>query len=152
VTFVLPTEIAEGRRNDQLTRYAGRLRRGGSDESAILAALLGVNASRCLPPLELRELRAIARSVSRYGSAREGYRHDRALALAVRGSGSIQRLSSSRFIVTGRRGGRFDVDLGADGRRPTCSCGRSMTPIGSSCTHTRAARIWVGTADPLGVG
>lgn len=61
-----PSAIAEGGRNDQLARYAGYLRRGGSDEGEILAALQARNASKCNPPLPDDEVRQIARKIARY--------------------------------------------------------------------------------------
>ena len=59
--------IQEGSRNDSLARYAGYLRRGGSDESEILAALIERN-KKCVPPLPESEVRKIAESVTRYES------------------------------------------------------------------------------------
>lgn len=58
--------IAAGARNDTLTRVAGSLRAAGVGFDAMLAALLAENAARCVPPLEEREVRAIADSVHRY--------------------------------------------------------------------------------------
>lgn len=150
MTVRLPSVIHEGRRNDELTRYAGALRRRGADRTDLILELFVANETSCSPPLSGREVDSIARSVSKYPTARSIYRATRAAVLAAT-PGAIVRASSSLFIVTGRRGGRFEVDLDSDGG-PTCSCGRSMTPEGSSCTHTRAARVWVATAYPLEVG
>jgi hypothetical protein len=147
MSFHLPPIIYEGQRNDVLCRYAGSRRRRGLEEPDLADELLETNRERCRPPLDIREVRAIARSVAKYQPARARYRITRAAILAAT-PGSVRRLTRSRFIVTGRRCGRFDVDLDGDGGA-TCSCGRSMTPNGSSCTHTRAARIWVRTAYPL---
>lgn len=58
--------IEEGQRNSVLTSLAGAMRRRGMSPEAIEAALLAENASRCVPPLPEDEVRAIARSVSRY--------------------------------------------------------------------------------------
>jgi putative DNA primase/helicase len=60
------TEIPKGRRNVTLTSHAGHLRRIGWEEGEMAAALLGMNRRRCSPPLREKEVRAIARSVSRY--------------------------------------------------------------------------------------
>jgi hypothetical protein len=65
----VPERILAGARNETLTRYAGALRRYGLDEEEIAATLLAINARRCEPPLEEREVRAIARSIGRYESA-----------------------------------------------------------------------------------
>jgi len=58
--------IPEGKRNDTLTRLAGKMRRQGFSEGEIAAALLKVNEKRCVPPLHDEEVEAIAHSVSRY--------------------------------------------------------------------------------------
>jgi len=55
--------VAEGGRNDALTRRAGRMRRFGASQGEIEAALLVANAELCSPPLEEREVLRIARSV-----------------------------------------------------------------------------------------
>jgi hypothetical protein len=59
-------EIPTGSRNATLTSIAGSLRRRGLGESAICAALLGINVQSCSPPLEAAEVQKIARSVARY--------------------------------------------------------------------------------------
>lgn len=66
----LPTDaaIAEGRRNDELTRLAGSMRRKGFDDGAIDAALQQHNQKHCSPPLSEREVTAIAKSVGKYPS------------------------------------------------------------------------------------
>ena len=65
--------IREGTRNGSLTSLAGAMRRRAMSPAAIEAGLLAENAARCSPPLPDREVRAIARSVSRYEpAAREG--------------------------------------------------------------------------------
>ncbi len=58
--------IPEGRRNDALASIAGHLRGIGLDAPAIAAALQQVNAERCRPPLEAREVERIAASIGRY--------------------------------------------------------------------------------------
>jgi hypothetical protein len=64
--------IAEGGRNDTLTREAGRLRRLGYGEDVLLAALRAINAERCSPALADEEVAAIARSVGRYSPSADG--------------------------------------------------------------------------------
>ncbi len=56
--------IPAGQRNDTLYRLACGWRAKGLEAPAILAALGDVNASRCDPPLEDRELVALARSAA----------------------------------------------------------------------------------------
>lgn len=60
------TAIEEGGRNQYLTRLAGAMRRVGADGEAIYAALSSMNERRMSPALEDREVRSVARSVSRY--------------------------------------------------------------------------------------
>ena len=58
--------VAEGGRNDYLTRTGGALRRNGLDRNEIAAALHQRNQSKCAPPLPINEVDRIADSVSRY--------------------------------------------------------------------------------------
>ncbi len=59
-------KIPEGHRNNTLTRLGGYLRQVGMDAGEIKAALLTRNVSRCQPPLDVKEVERIAKSVSRY--------------------------------------------------------------------------------------
>ena len=73
-TAQAPTEnadpqIAEGQRNQHLTRLAGKMRRGGMSPGEIEAALLQRNKARCQPLLPEAEVRRIAKSVGRYKPA-----------------------------------------------------------------------------------
>jgi hypothetical protein len=61
--------IMEGQRNGTLTSLAGVMRRRGMTPQAIEAALLAENETQCKPPLPGAEVRAIAKSVSRYEPA-----------------------------------------------------------------------------------
>jgi hypothetical protein len=58
--------IPEGSRNTVLASVAGHLRRAGLSETEMLAALRGVNAARCDPPLDDEEVAQIARNVAQY--------------------------------------------------------------------------------------
>jgi hypothetical protein len=62
----LGEEIPNGSRNKVLTSFAGTLRRRGLGETAIFAALLGINTEMCKPPLPENEVQKIAGSVGRY--------------------------------------------------------------------------------------
>jgi hypothetical protein len=67
--IVRPAEgelITEGGRNNYLTSLAGTMRKHGSDEETILAALLSTNERRLDPPLSDAEIKSIARSMCRY--------------------------------------------------------------------------------------
>jgi putative DNA primase/helicase len=59
-------KIPEGRRNTELTRIAGSLRRQGFSEELILSVIKQVNENRCEPPLDDEEVVKIAESVCRY--------------------------------------------------------------------------------------
>lgn len=63
--------LEAGERNSELVRIAGKLRRAEASKNAILTQLREVNAARCRPPLEDRELEAVARSVGRYSPAKD---------------------------------------------------------------------------------
>jgi hypothetical protein len=62
----VPDRIPEGERNAALTSLAGTMRRRGMSPQAIEAALLSENKARCDPSLPEKDVRDIARSVSRY--------------------------------------------------------------------------------------
>lgn len=62
----IPQRIREGERDKTLTSLAGSMRRRGSSEEAIYAALTVENDLKCDPPLDGDDLRKIARSVGRY--------------------------------------------------------------------------------------
>jgi hypothetical protein len=61
----------EGSRNDFLTKIGGKLRRQGFSPPEIESTLLATNLQRCSPPLADKEVRQIARSVSRYIPAQQ---------------------------------------------------------------------------------
>jgi hypothetical protein len=163
VTFVLPSVIPEGARNDTLTRYAGKLRRGGASEDQILAELCETNRVRCRPPLGDREIATIARSMVRYAPTEDGsyvpfsiYIPEVQRSLAKRGlkllrSGAVRRRSLETYEVRGRSGGLYHVVVRERG--PVCSCGKYRTPEGQRCAHVWAVRLGVrGTLSPLEVG
>jgi hypothetical protein len=58
--------FAQGGRNAQLARLAGRLRRQGLHAEAIEASLQVVNRRQCRPPLDTAEVARIAASIGRY--------------------------------------------------------------------------------------
>lgn len=60
------SEVVEGARNDTLFRRACAMRDQGWDEHEILAALNAFNSSKCVPPLDPAEVKAIASSAARY--------------------------------------------------------------------------------------
>ena len=66
--------IPEGRRRQELLSLAGSMRRRGMSAQEILAALVAVNEKRCRPPLQNRELEALANDVEkRYDPAKDSF-------------------------------------------------------------------------------
>jgi len=65
-------KVVSGGRNQYLASLAGKLRRIGSDETEIAAALLAVNAQRNDPPLPEAEVRRTALSIARYAPVTTG--------------------------------------------------------------------------------
>jgi energy-coupling factor transporter ATP-binding protein EcfA2 len=63
--------IPQHTRNATLTSLAGSLRAKGLSQEAIEEALLGINRKSCKPPLEEREVAAIARSIAKYAPTGE---------------------------------------------------------------------------------
>lgn len=54
--------IPEGRRNDNLTRYAGLFKRYDFNESEMIKMLQTINQERCIPPLNDQEVHNIVKS------------------------------------------------------------------------------------------
>jgi KaiC/GvpD/RAD55 family RecA-like ATPase len=65
-------KVVSGGRNQYLASLAGKLRRMGSDETEIAAALLAINEQRNDPPLPEAEVRRTALSIARYAPATTG--------------------------------------------------------------------------------
>jgi hypothetical protein len=90
--------IADGQRNTTLTSLAGSMRRRGITAPEIEAALLAVNAARCLPPLPERDVERIAASMSRYpagvpGEVQQGVKSERSV-ISPPGDGRLSTLST----------------------------------------------------------
>lgn len=79
----LPEIIAAGARNTTLASLAGTMRRRGSTDDEILAALRATNDGRCRPPLPDADLGKIAASVARYEAAGLGRRESRTADMAA---------------------------------------------------------------------
>ncbi len=58
--------IPAGQRNATLARLAGSMRRNGMGLTEITAALRAANQTRCVPPIDEREVDRIAESIARY--------------------------------------------------------------------------------------
>ena len=96
--------IPEGQRNGRLTSLGGSMRRRGTSQTAIEAALQAENAERCSPPLPYEEVRAIASSVARYAPgkappAAETRPADHSLVLPFRTAAVLA--SEQRLLLTG---------------------------------------------------
>ncbi|MCX7143974.1 MAG: DUF3987 domain-containing protein [Proteobacteria bacterium] len=66
--FTMPPDgsVGEGQRNDFLARVAGWLQSQGAKGAALIEMLAVINAAKCSPPLEAREVEKVAASISRY--------------------------------------------------------------------------------------
>lgn len=95
----IPERIADGGRNTTLTSLAGSMRRRGLDAAVIESALLTVNTEQCDPPLSPDEVKAIAKSVSRYAPSPNGKVANSAGATATQ-SGPATVLKSEFYIET----------------------------------------------------
>lgn len=76
--MILPPTLYKGVRNNSLCAYAGSLRVRGFGTPQILEALREANQQRCTPPLPDSELRAIAKSSSKwpaYANLKQGEPH-----------------------------------------------------------------------------
>jgi P4 family phage/plasmid primase-like protien len=70
---LVPGNVVTARgRNSYLTSLAGRFQHVGASSKAITAALLEQNAVMCSPPLGDVEVKRIAKSVAKYGTAETG--------------------------------------------------------------------------------
>ncbi|GAB6186482.1 bifunctional DNA primase/polymerase [Thermopirellula anaerolimosa] len=88
--------LFEGTRNLGLTRLAGRLRHRGLSQRELEAALLAANELRCRPPLPVKEVLAIARSVSRYAPGAAGTVFSRSVAMQRAWRASVRAYSKPR--------------------------------------------------------
>ncbi len=61
--------IPKGQRNEALASIAGRLRRAGASQGAILTQLRQESEARCQPPLSDYEIEAVAKSIAGYEPA-----------------------------------------------------------------------------------
>jgi hypothetical protein len=64
------TTIVEGSRDNTLASYAGALRNVGADRDSIEVALVAINDIAVDPPLPLRDVARIAKSIARYTPGR----------------------------------------------------------------------------------
>ncbi len=64
--FSAASKVKEPGRSNYLTKIAGSLRRQGFEEDEICEILVNVNSAKCEPPLDEKEVEAIAHSISRY--------------------------------------------------------------------------------------
>lgn len=67
----LSVTAREGERNSQLTSIAGSLRRSGLQRDLMQVVLQALNERICKPPLDVEEVRRIARSVAKYDAPQE---------------------------------------------------------------------------------
>ena len=90
--------IPEGTRNAALTSLAGTMRWRGMTPEEITAALLAVNANRCVPPLGEDEVKRIAESASRWpsGSTAREETDNRQTGLPA----TVEKMNEKHAVVT----------------------------------------------------
>lgn len=113
--------IPEGKRNDTLTKLAGKLRRNGLGEDAIFAALSAENARRCSPLLNEAEVRAIAASIAKKPAGAIDRDDGPTVAQALVKIGERAQLfhderSTAHAVVVGEKGQRIMAVRGRDFR------------------------------------
>lgn len=66
----IPDKVRSGKRNAEMTRVAGKLRRIGLQPEEMFRAMLQINTDRFIPPLKDEEVRTIAKSIGAKDPAR----------------------------------------------------------------------------------
>lgn len=69
---IVGSRIAQGERNDKLTRLAGHLLRKHVDPLVVLGLLQPWNAANCQPPLSVREVERVVLSITEAEARRRG--------------------------------------------------------------------------------
>ena len=129
--------IAEGERDQELTRRAGRLFRAGIPIAEVLDTLLYVNASRCKPPLPPAQVEKIVHSISNREAART--QRETARAFTV--------LTQREML---RRYGEDETRWAVHEWLPDASCGLLVAPPGNFKTWMLAALAYsVSTGRPF---
>lgn len=73
-TFTTPEVIPDGKRNSTLYKLACSMRARGDAEEAIRAAVEATNNSRCVPPLDDKEINTLLKSSTKYKSGTAPYK------------------------------------------------------------------------------
>ena len=96
----LAAATQSGERNARLTSLAGALRARGVDEAGLIAGLRGLNTATCQPPLEDREVLAIAASIGKRPAGQTGLtERKRSFALLTRAD--LGDLPSVEWLIDG---------------------------------------------------
>ena len=90
--FKLPEKITE-KRNIILHKYASHLRAIGRSDAEILNTVMGANFTRCVPPMDEKEVRTIVRSACKY---ERGEHSDNAASIGRPGSSSAGTIAPFR--------------------------------------------------------
>jgi putative DNA primase/helicase len=116
--------IPEGYRNTKLTSEAGQLRARGADVEQIREHIHHINAARCDPPVDDREVEGIARSVASY--PRQFNRTDlgNAERFAARHAADIRFVKAWGWVVWDGR--RWQVDARGEVERRAAETVRAM--------------------------
>src|ERR671923_1046123 len=65
---LINSKVSEGERNNTLTSYAGKLKAWNIPENEAFNILSAINQTRCIPPLEDKEIGNITKSIYKYES------------------------------------------------------------------------------------
>jgi len=133
-------DVAEGERDQEMTRRAGRLLQCGMPAGEALAVMRAVNAAHCRPPLPDEQVEKIVRSIASREAAKPG-------PAARPAPGRFTVLTQREML---RRHGENESRWTVDGWLPEASCGLVVAPPGSYKTWMLTALAFaVATGRPF---
>lgn len=91
--------IPEGKRNETLFRRASSMRAAGFERDAILAAVSTENETRCSPPVDPAEVKALVESVCRYAPGLSPAFERERVAAELRRAEEAGRLDIERVLI-----------------------------------------------------
>jgi replicative DNA helicase len=91
--------IPEGKRNETLFRRASSMRASGFERDAILAAVAMENETRCSPPVDPAEVKALVESVCRYPAGLSPEFERERVAAELRRAEESGRLDIERILI-----------------------------------------------------
>jgi hypothetical protein len=136
--------IAEGRRNDTLTRNGGYLRHNGLSKEEIETELLRANRRRCSPPLSDAEVVQIAASVARYPVG--GPDPLQAAWSAIQGSGATSGYAGFMALAEALQKAREGMEVALPLKRIAKLFGVHFTSV----QQWRKRAVAAGSLEPVG--